>query len=395
MINIIGNFLDTSGYSIHTRNIANALNKITDVRLDVMVPGDLANLLNDEEVKMLKKEPEDDQINLIITNPMHWRLNVGMGRNWAFMIWEGDKIPKSWISECLNPDIEYIFVPSKHTYHAIMNRIIEAKLGEDGYIQNKIKLIPHGVDLNIFKPLDNSQRKKDSCEALTTVIWSHEAKVGEEKKVEQRPMLVDNHADTFTFLCNKGFRNLEDRGGIQYAIQAFFEEFNSSEKVQMLVKLNPAYGITDLNRLTEQLKPRKENLPVLKFDVENYKYEDLVKLYNQADVFVSPTRAESFNIPCIEAMACGVPVITTDFGGQTDYVDASNGWVISGDLKPVQHEIQYEETKWLTPDITQLKKAMREAYENGKTRKEKGEKALEKAKEFTWDITAQKIVNLI
>lgn len=383
MINIIGNFLGTSGYDIHTRQLANALNKITDVRLDALVPGNLANMLNDEEVKMLKKEPKDDQINLIITNPMHWRLNVGMGRNWAFMIFEGSQIPKSWVEEVMNEDIEYIFVPSEHTEHAIMRTFAERDMGGGVHesITNKIKLIPHGVDLNIFKPLENSSLP------LSDAIVDKSVSDGGKEALPS--------GNTFTFLCNKGFRNLEDRGGIQYAIKAYLEEFDKEDNVEMIIKLNPAYGIPDVNKLIEELKIYNPNIPLMKIDTPNYKYEDLVHLYNKADVFVSPTRAEAFNIPCIEAMACGVPVITTDFGGQTDYVDASNGWVISGDLKPVEHEIQYEECKWLTPDITQLKKAMREAYNAKTSREEKGKKALEKAKEFTWDITAQKIVNLI
>jgi len=377
MINIIGNILGTSGYDVHTRQLANALNKLIKVRIDCAVPANLANQLNDQEVEMLKREVEDDQINLLITNPMHWRMNVGQ-RNWAYLIWEGDKIPKSWISECLNPDIEYIFVPSKHTKEAIVQTWEEPHPD----IYDKIKIIPHGVDLNIFKPLENSTVLKfDSPQSQK----SSDSSVLNESETA---------VDTFTFLCNKGFRNLEDRGGIQYAIKAYLEEF-SKENVNLIVKLNPAYGIPDLNRLTEQIKPNKENLPQIKFDIATYKYEELVKLYTSADVFVSPTRAESFNIPCIEAMACGLPVITTNFGGQTDFCDQTTGWVIGGELKPVEHEIMYEETKWLTPDISELKQAMREAYDAKTSRKEKGKKALERAKEFTWENSAKKIVNLI
>jgi glycosyltransferase involved in cell wall biosynthesis len=39
--------------------------------------------------------------------------------------------------------------------------------------------------------------------------------------------------------------------------------------------------------------------------------EDLVHIYNCADVFVYPTLYEGFGIPPLESMACGVPVIST------------------------------------------------------------------------------------
>lgn len=43
----------------------------------------------------------------------------------------------------------------------------------------------------------------------------------------------------------------------------------------------------------------------------------LAGLYGVADAYVSPYRAEGFNLPVLEALACAVPVIVTD-GGSTD-----------------------------------------------------------------------------
>ena len=224
MLNIIGNILDTSGYSIHCRQLAKALNKQTEVRLDTMIQSSQAALLNDKEVEMVKREPTDDQINLLITNPMSWRLHTNVKRNWAYLIWEGDKIPKSWVEEVMNSDIEYIFVPSEHTKDAILNGLLvmESKNPEDygkkyGKITNKIKIIPHGVDLNIFKPLDNSPQENRSEKVET---------LGKSVSGSDPPIVT---VDTFKFLCNKGFRNLEDRGGIQYAIKAYLEEFTQED----------------------------------------------------------------------------------------------------------------------------------------------------------------------
>ena len=55
----------------------------------------------------------------------------------------------------------------------------------------------------------------------------------------------------------------------------------------------------------------------------------------------------------------------------------------------------YEGIKWLTPDIADLRNRMRVAYENNKLREKKGKKALEDAKQLTWDNSAKQIVKLI
>lgn len=42
--------------------------------------------------------------------------------------------------------------------------------------------------------------------------------------------------------------------------------------------------------------------------------DDLVALYNLADVFVFPSLYEGFGLPVVEAMACGTPVVTSNRG---------------------------------------------------------------------------------
>lgn len=46
--------------------------------------------------------------------------------------------------------------------------------------------------------------------------------------------------------------------------------------------------------------------------------EDLPYLMNSAKIFVFPSAYEGFGIPILEAMACGTPVITSDFGAMKE-----------------------------------------------------------------------------
>jgi UDP-glucose:(heptosyl)LPS alpha-1,3-glucosyltransferase len=59
---------------------------------------------------------------------------------------------------------------------------------------------------------------------------------------------------------------------------------------------------------------------------------DVERLYRAADVFVLPTRYETFSLVCMEAMACGTPVLACAVGGIEDYLmDGVNGWAIPRD----------------------------------------------------------------
>ena len=57
---------------------------------------------------------------------------------------------------------------------------------------------------------------------------------------------------------------------------------------------------------------------------------DVLELYAAADVYVSPSREDSFGLPVAEAMSCGLPVITSASAGIADYVrDGIDGFVLS------------------------------------------------------------------
>ena len=57
----------------------------------------------------------------------------------------------------------------------------------------------------------------------------------------------------------------------------------------------------------------------------------IADFYSNLDIFVLPSRYETFGIVLIEAMACGVPVIATKCGGPMDIVTESTGVLIGKD----------------------------------------------------------------
>jgi len=58
----------------------------------------------------------------------------------------------------------------------------------------------------------------------------------------------------------------------------------------------------------------------------------LIDLYREADIFVLPTRAETYGLVILEAMAMGLPVLTTRVGGTGELIiDGENGYTIPVD----------------------------------------------------------------
>lgn len=366
-INIIGSIFGTSGYDNHTRGLINALYKVADVKLSTQLFPDWEKQCNDAELDMITKQGhKENDINIIVTTPHNWKLYLGTGINCAYCVWEGSKVPVSYIDEMLNPKINLILVPSEHTKNAIFNTIrcysnITKENLEDinNLIDNKIKVIPHGVDLSLFKP--------------------------KEVKKEQ-----------FTFACNKGWRGTTwDRGGVQYLLRAYCEEFKKEDKVKLIIKLNPAYiNPNDIKKSFESLNLPEDRAPI-EIIFENTPTNKLVDFYNKGDVYVCPTRAESFDLGSAEAMACGLPVIATNYGGQIEHMNNDCSLFCFFNLEEVKEDIMYEGIEWANISIENLKIHMRWCYEHQDAIKEMGEKATKFISDFTWDNSAKLIVEAI
>ncbi len=102
---------------------------------------------------------------------------------------------------------------------------------------------------------------------------------------------------------------------------------------------------------------------------------DVIDFYATADIYVSPSREDSFGLPVAEAMACGLPVITSKFAG-------------------VSELIQNERDGLILPDPTNaaaLSDLLRGLYANAAARTTLGAAAAVAAQACTWDRTATEI----
>lgn len=159
---------------------------------------------------------------------------------------------------------------------------------KESFLKEKdIKILHNGVDLKIFKPI--CEKKKDEKFRIIAVsnIWPAYKGLGDIIKL--RSMLSSNYIITVVGLSASQLQNL------------------------------PA-GINGIQR--------------------THNVQELVTLYNEANVLINPTYSDTFPTVNLEALACGTPVITYKTGGSPEAVDEKTGLVINiGDVESLANAI--------------------------------------------------------
>jgi len=101
--------------------------------------------------------------------------------------------------------------------------------------------------------------------------------------------------------------------------------------------------------------------------------EDLPALYSGASLFLFPSFYEGFGIPILEAMACGVPVITSNVSSMPE---------VAGDAAILVNPKSPEE----------IKEAIIKILGDEDLKKEMIQKGFKQIKKFSWEESAKKLV---
>lgn len=111
---------------------------------------------------------------------------------------------------------------------------------------------------------------------------------------------------------------------------------------------------------------------------------DLNVLYNAADLLVSTTMAEGFGLTQAEAMACGVPVIVTDYAASTEVVGPG------GILVPPQGYLtNVYAHEWALVDEPAMTRAVRQLIDKPALRRELGRAGRKHVAQYTWTRTVE------
>jgi glycosyltransferase involved in cell wall biosynthesis len=126
-----------------------------------------------------------------------------------------------------------------------------------------------------------------------------------------------------------------------------------------------------------------------------FPYSQLGSFYRSADCFISAGRGEGWDMPLMEAMACGLPTIATDWGAHTEFVHEEIAYPlrVKGTIPAVAKCPYYDGFFWADPDPDHLRFLLRQVYDNRDEARTKGAAAArEMAAKWTWDRSASRIV---
>lgn len=157
-------------------------------------------------------------------------------------------------------------------------------------------------------------------------------------------------------------------------LESYWQEFEGVDDVMLVLKTyREKFTREETEKILNEIKEwkvalRQSHYPKVFLYPSQMSRLDIHRLHETGDVYVSTTRSEGWGIPIAEALMHSNPVISTNLGGVVEYLDESCAKLIPYKLVNVfnmEFAKWYETSQqWAEIDRVELKKAMRELYED-------------------------------
>lgn len=184
----------------------------------------------------------------------------------------------SKVYQLIGPAIKLIW---KNADSLVANSVGLRQLAYNFYDKKEVKIITNGVDTRYFTPGDKN---------------------GETVKILFVSRLIE-------------------RKGLQYIIPKLPEiQMASDKKIRLMVVGDGPYK-EELIRITNEYKAQD----IISF--EGYKdKKEILSYYQEADIFILPSKKEGMPNVVLEAMACGLPIVMTPCEGSRELI-TDNGYI--------------------------------------------------------------------
>jgi len=401
-IKVHTSFVGKTGYNAHAREFFTALSKLVKLKIRNFTCGDSWQGLNDDphkgenltdyqkhligeqtvynaegelyntEIYDGLSDIENYDIDLVLNETNHhyfYDMSKFKGKfKIAYNVWESTRQPDHFFDALLKFD--QLWVPSEWQKEVSI---------EQGFPAEKVFVVPEAVESRIFFP---------------------------DKDVRILNEYDDNR---FKFLV---FGRWDYRKATKELIQTFLNTFDKNEPVDIIMSIDNPYSVDGMKTTQERLDKYGFNDPRIKI-LQFPPRQDYIDYLKNGHVFLSCARSEGWNLPLIEALACGTPAIYSNWGAQLEFAEGKGHPVkvigeriIDGDTyglgKPKNDDSFGEKSSvslpgnYCEPDFDDLSKVMRDVYTNYWEYKGK---AIRDSKlvidEFSWENAALKAKKIL
>ena len=360
---MVGPLSSRSGYGDHARDIFHAFHELDrfDIKVGDVNWGDTPrDSLNPDNVKdklildsmltgdkNLDRQP-DVYVDVRIPNEFetHGKFNIGITAGI-----ETTAVSPKWIEGCNKMDL--VIVPSEHSKKSFVDtsydKVRKSPNGQevkDGVLtlQKPMEVLFEGCDLEAFKKISYDDIDKSIIDIMGGI----------------------KEDNCFLFVGLWGHQPFgEDRKDVGRLVRTFYQTFaNKKNKPSLILKTNGAtFSIIDREGILKRIREIKKQFPST-MDLPNIHLlhgdltrSELNSLYNHPKVkaMVSFTHGEGFGRPLLEATVSGLPVISSGWSGQLDFLSKEHSVLIPGTLNnipdsAVWDDILIKESKWFTVD---------------------------------------------
>lgn len=300
------------------------------------------------------------EVGLGFLHPPH--LDRLLGKRQAnLFVWESDRVPAAWI-ERFRRGCELVLVPSRFTCAALIR---------SGLPAHQAAVVPYGHDREDLE-------RAPAAAALPGI---------------PRP---------FTFLA---VASPHWRKGIRELLQAYRLAFRREDPALLRVKTTydpgrskrrSPFEIPSWQEALDAAGLSRPEAPRVEIQLGTLGDAAAFERLREADVAVQPSWGESFGLAILEALAAGVPVLATGWGGHLDFFPNSE------DLLPYRlveaGGALYEAApgaQAAVPDVEALARRLRWHFEHPEASRALGEAGRKKVAHLTWERAAQELLSTL
>lgn len=339
-------FLGTAGYNYHSRNFFTTLNRHANVGVFNWSHDPNPYYLTSEQRLMMANRFAKPDVTILLheTNHEDWYKRVYGSPKIAYNVWESTRQPDKFFDKLL--EFDEIWVPTE------WQRQCTIAQGADS---GKVFVIPEGIDFERFRP---NKPLVDS---------------------NYKPMISSKGKFTFTVVGRWEYRKATSE-----IITSFARVFEGYNDVELLLLVdNPFDRSATTEDKLKSLNIDCNNIRIINGPISEGMYDILIK---ETDCYISCSRAEGWNLPLLEFMACGIPSICSAHGAQLEFAHDVACVIDHTKMIPAgRFPGEYIEPNW-----TMLQEQMYVIYNEYDQFYIRAQEGLPQIRAFSWENAAQK-----